>query len=426
MKPIVSDPLVSRRTALAAVGAAMFSAGAVACDAAGEVAAVDRPLPRVAAINSIYRLRSHAYHIAGRFIHGYQWQGAHHQPPFQLARMYNHQTPADDLGVETCRKHGVQLAGSVAEALGGPGKLDVDAVLLIIEHGDYPVNELGQIQYPRYEMFEQVVEVFRASGRSVPVFVDKHLSYDHRHAERMVKTARELGFGLMAGSSLPVTWRRPEWDPPLATPFREGLVAFGFDRGPAEIYLFHALETLQCMLERRVGGETGIESVEALRGDAVWRAGDEGRWSWSLLEAALARNPSRNYGQVREQVRDPLAILIRYRDGTRGVVLNLIEACSEFSFAATIADRSEPSATWFVLPPPPGARFFDPLTAHIERLFTEKKSPYPVERTWLTSTALDLGLRSLASGRPIASPALDIRYQAPADPGNARGKFTDA
>ena len=92
---------------------------------------------------------------------------------------------------------------SVEEALGGPNSLDVDAVLLIIEHGDYPVNEFGQVEYPRFEMFQKIVEVFRKSGRSVPVFVDKHLSYDHRKAAQMVATAQDMKFGLMAGSSLP-------------------------------------------------------------------------------------------------------------------------------------------------------------------------------------------------------------------------------
>lgn len=383
--------------------------------------------PRVAAINSIYRLRSHAYHIAGRFIFGYTREGEHHQPPFELVRMFDHQQPPDDLGPEVCAKHGIQLCKSAAEALGGEQGLDVDAVLLIVEHGDYPVNEFGQIQYPRYELFDEVVKVFRASGRSVPVFVDKHLSYDHHKAARMVQTAREMGFGLMAGSSLPVTWRRPESDPPLETAFSEGLVAFGYDRGPAEIYFFHALECLQSMLERRRGGETGVRSVSALRGEAVWRAGDEGRWSWDLLEAALSRNPSRNYGDVREQVKEPAAILVEYRDGTRGAVLNLIEACSEFSFAGGVAGQAEPLSFWFVLPPPPGARFFDALTWNIERFFTAGKPPYPVERTLLTSTLLDLGLHSLHDGgAPIESAALNIRYQAPKDDGHERGRFADA
>ncbi|HVC95537.1 MAG TPA: hypothetical protein VND64_17715 [Pirellulales bacterium] len=386
--------------------------------------------PRVAAVNSIYRYKSHAYHIEGRFIHGYQREGSHHQPPYQLVRMYNDQHPKDDLGRETCRRHGVELSNTVAEALGGKATLDVDAVLLICEHGDYPLNEFGQILYPRFELFEQIVDVFRASGRSVPVFVDKHLSYDHRLAAKMTATARELGFGLMAGSSLPVTWRRPELEPPLDTPFTEGLVFYGYDRSTAEIYLFHALEALQCMLERRKGGETGVKSVIGLRGDAVWNAGEElpeagqtGRWSWPLAKAAAKRSPSYNIGDPRANVLDPIAILIEYRDGTRGAVLNLPEQLSDFNFAGRIRGRDDIVSTGFELPAPPGARFFDPLVANIEKFFQTGRAPYPVERTLLTSTVLDLALHSLADGgKPLGGPALDIHYQAPVDSGFSEGR----
>jgi hypothetical protein len=397
---------------------------------AGSCAAPDaegRRLPRVASINSIYRFRSHAYHIGGRFIHGYSREGFHHQPAFQLVRMYNDQFPENDLSREVCKRHEMELSPTVAAALGGSKNLDVDAVLLIVEHGDYPVNALGQILYPRYELYQQVVEVFRSSGRSVPVFIDKHLSYDHRRAAEMVQTARTMGFGLMAGSSLPVTWRRPELEPPLDTPFREGLVCFGYDGGPVEIYLFHALEALAVMLERRAGGETGVRSVTALSGKDVWRAGDEGRWSWKLLKAALARSPTANVGDVRENVTQPIALLVEYRDGTQAAVLNLPEQTADISFAGQIAGRDEPVSTTFCLPGAPGARFFDALVGNIEKFFATGRPPYPVERTLLTSTMLDLGLRSLHSGSSrMESPALDIRYQPPADSGFVRGRFTDA
>src|SRR5580765_3851377 len=99
-----------------------------------------RPL-RVAAINSIFRLRSHAYHIVGRMVFGFQKDGLHHQPNLQVVRMYDDQQPADDLGPSFCKNHDIQLVKTVAEALGSPNSLDVDAVALIIEHGDYPVNE---------------------------------------------------------------------------------------------------------------------------------------------------------------------------------------------------------------------------------------------------------------------------------------------
>lgn len=419
---------VPRRDFLTASAATLFAGAATT---AHHAAAADAETPprrplRVAAVNSIYRLRSHAYHICGRVIHGFQRNGFHHQPALQLVRMYNDQYPRDDLGRAVGKRHNIDVCDTVAAALGGDRGLDVDAVLLIIEHGDYPVNARGQILYPRYELFEQIVQVFRRSGRSAPVFVDKHLSYDHQQAARMVQTARDLRFGLMAGSSLPVTWRRPELEAPLDTPFREGLVSFGYDRGPAEIYLFHALESLQCFLERRRGGETGVKSVQCLQGEAVWKAGDDGRWSWKLLEASLARCPSANVGPIRENVLNPLAILIEYQDGTRGAVLNLVEQVSDFGFAGAVEGRSEPVATCLYLPAPPGARFFDPLTYNIERFFLNGAPPYPVERTLLTSTVLDLALQSLQEGkRAIASPALDIRYQAPADSGFFRGPITD-
>ena len=363
-----------------------FLGTATAAIVGGSIAAADEPAtpasptgagrkPRVAAINSIYRLRSHAYHIAGRFIYGYTRNGFHHQPPFELVRMWNHQQPDNDLGPRVCKQHHIELAATIPEALGGKNGLDVDAVLLIIEHGDYPVNDRHQTLYPRYEFFEQIVEVFRKSGRSVPVFVDKHLSYDHQLAAKMVATAKEMKFGLMAGSSLPVTWRRPEIEPPLGTKFEEAVVCFGFDRGTVEIYLFHALEVLQCMLERRSGGETGVKSVQFLKGEAVWKAGDEGRWSWRLLDAALARCPSRNTGPIRENVLQPQAVLVEYHDGTRGAVLNLIEQVSDFAFAATIKDRSEPLSSCFYLPAPPGARFFDPLTLQHRAVLRDRNAP---------------------------------------------------
>lgn len=381
----------------------------------------DRPL-RVAAINSIFRLRSHAYHIVGRLVHGYPVDGFHHQPNVQVVSMFNDQSPPDDLSDEFCRTHGIQLCKTADEALLTGGKLDVDAVALIIEHGDYPVNDRKQVLYPRHKYFQQIVKAFERSGRSVPVFVDKHLSYDHLQAAEMVATAKKMNFGLMAGSSLPVTWRMPEIEPPLGTKFKEAVCVFGFDRGVPEIYFFHALETLQCMLERRPGGETGVKKVTWLEGDAVWKAGDAGRWSWDLMDRALRRCTSFNVGPVKENVRHPQAILVEYADGTRGACLNLIEQTSEFAFAGTIAGEPQPISSCFYLPAPPGASFFNPLTWHVERFFRTGTPHYPVERTLLTSTILDLACRAAAEKKESAtSDALNIRYTAPDSSGFFRG-----
>ena len=69
----------------------------------------------------------------------------------------------------------------------------------------------------------------------------------------MVATAKKMSFPLMAGSSLPVTWRRPELELPLGVKIKEAMVA---SRGELEIYGIHALEALQCMVERRFSDAT--------------------------------------------------------------------------------------------------------------------------------------------------------------------------
>ena len=270
----------------------------------------------------------------------------------------------------------------------------------------------------------EIVAYYRKCGKTAPVFNDKHLSYDHRLAREMIAASRELKFGLMAGSSLPVTWRRPDLEPAIGTPLTEGL-AVGYFTG--EAYAFHALEMLQVMMERRAAREPGVKAVTALRGDAVWKAGDDGLWSKDLLEAALSRSPSRNYGEPRDNVGDPWAFLIEYRDGARGTVLQLNEHVADFTFAGRVKGQKEPVSTLFELPAPPGARYFSALTWNIEKLFSTGVPPYPIERTLLTTTVLDFAMRSAASGGTrMEDPALEVPYAPPAESGHFKGPSSDA
>jgi len=92
--------------------------------------------------------------------------------------------------------------------------LAVDAVLFVGEHGRYPINERGQKLYPRHRIMKRIAEVFRETGTSVSVFCDKHLSYSWRQAREMYEWSQELKFPFMAGSSIPVTLRRPALEIP--------------------------------------------------------------------------------------------------------------------------------------------------------------------------------------------------------------------
>lgn len=415
-------PLSRRQFLHATAGVAAMPFGAAWLHA---VAADEAPKKRLASVNSVYYKLSHAYHIVGRLLHGYPIQGKHHQPAYEIARMYNQQyhkgERMTDLSAGVAKRFGFPLVDSVAEAV---GDVDVDGVLLIAEHGDYPENDRGQILYPRYEFFETIVDQFRKAKKTVPVFVDKHLSYDYQKARKMYDTAKRMGFGLMAGSSLPVTWRQPEWEPDHGSDIEELVVCY--HGGHREVWAIHALETAQCLLERRKGGETGIKQVRAFEGQAVWDAWAKKEWDLGLTEAALRRSGSRDYGTPQDQVENPMAIQLEYFDGTKATLLHLPGYVFDITAAAKVKNDPKPQAAWFVLPLPPGARFFTPLTWYIEQFFATGKSPYPVERTLLSSTALDFAMRSLADGgTPIRHDAMKIAYQTPKESWFFRGPFSD-
>jgi hypothetical protein len=389
----------------------------------------------LAVVTTAYHYLSHAYHVCGRFLNGYLRDGKFHYPDFAIAGMYVEQQKANDLSQELAQKHGFTLAGNVADALTlGKDTLAVDGVLLIGEHGDFPYNARLQKLYPRYELFQKIVEVFKKTGKTVPVFCDKHLSYDRTKAAEMVDTSKKLGFPLMAGSSLPITWRKPELELPLGVKLEQALVA---TRGEIEIYGFHGLEALQCMVERRAGAETGVKAVTCLEGDAAWKAGDDGIWSWDLLEEAVSRTPSRNCGNIRENcrqfsppagrptyLRGPIAFVIEYRDGFRATVLIINGHIDDTIFAGKIAEQKKPVSTLFFLPPPPGAAFLEALAIRIEDFLNSGKPPYPVERTLLTGGILDCVLESRQKGHiRLETPELEIKYSAPRDSGFMRGAY---
>jgi hypothetical protein len=436
------DLRLSRRKFLASSAAALGAAATTAGDADAEAPPLSRTRPArlsikgrkpLAVITTVYRPLSHSYHIAGRFIHGYARGGKLHVPRQYVHSMFVHQTPDNDLSRDLGKEHGVKVTRSIEEALTAGGKLAVDGVLLIAEHGNYPLNDKGQILYPRYEWMEEIARVFKKVGKSVPVFNDKHLSYTFDKAKKMLSRGAELKFPVMAGSSLPVVWRRPELELKLDTPIEDALVSA---YGPIEVYGFHALETLQVMLERRKGGETGVKSVQCLIGKEVWRAADKGLWNWDLLEAALARSETVNPGDVRKNtgsmkvlghpVIPPTAFLLDYRDGTRGTVLLLNGHHRDFVFAAKVKGETRPASCLFCLPEPPGARFFDAQVSQIEKFFESGKAPYPVERTLLTTGILDAAMESHSrKGARIDAPELEVRYTAPADSGFMRGSIAE-
>lgn len=380
-------------------------------------------MKRIAVITTVYRYLSHAQHIADRFLIGYPRNGAWRRPDMKVVSLYVDQKPQGDQSQERAREFGFQVYPTIAEALRcGGEKLAVDAVLLIGEHGEYPRNDKGQVLYPRYEFFKQCVEVFEKDGRVVPVYNDKHLSYSFEKAKWMVDASKRLNFPMLAGSSLPVTWRLPDIELPLNCGIEDALMV---GNGGSDAMDYHALEAMQCMLERRRGGETGVKAVQMIEGDAVWRAGDEGRWSRELLTAALSRSDTpqgltiqdgrtqdlAGNRELPKLVKNPAAYFIEYADGLRSTLLMLNGAVRDFTFAARVKGLGIQS-TQFFLSPTPNVTYSACLVSKIEELFETGRAPYPVERTLIVSGMLESCLTSrIQDHKRLQTPHLNVRYQ---------------
>lgn len=404
---------ISRRELLAAAGSAPL------------LNAQQPKRPKIAAIATTYFKYSHAQHIVDRFLEGYGWNGTHHHPPMDLVSLYVEQINERDHSRDRARRFpSMKMYPTIAEALTlGGSKLAVDGIVVIGEHGKYPRNEKGQTQYPRYEYFQDIFKVLRSSGRAVPVFNDKHLSWNWEWAKEMYDTARELGVPFMAGSSLPVTWRTPSLEMPANARVSEALCVC---YGGVDSYDFHGLETIQCMVERRRGGEKGVKWLQAYRGDNFWTAYQEGVWPRDLTEAALCRShtlvPAREgfnnifptVDDMKRLVKNPVAYRYEHEDGLKCTMLLMSGLLRDFNFAARLDTGI--FSTQMYLPMPDGrttlANFFSPLVNNMEKMFLTGKPTYPVERTLLTTGLTAAGVESLHRSQiRYETPHLKISYQ---------------
>jgi hypothetical protein len=394
--------------------------------------------PKIAAITTVYHKFSHTQHIVDRFLEGYGWNGRHHRPEMDLVSLYVDQVDPDpeadrpDLSRDReARFPQMTIYPTVADALTlGGSDLAVDGVLLVAEHGSYNRNEKGQHLYPRYELFKQIASVYRTTGKTAPVFNDKHLSWNWDWCQEMYDISQELDFAFMAGSSLPVTWRTPSVEFPSGVEVEE---AVSVCYGGVDSYDFHGLETLQCMVERRKGGESGVKWVQAYRDEKFWQAHADGVWSRALFEANLCRshtlkparpgfnNPFPSIDEMKELVKNPVAYQYEHEDGLLSTMLMMSGLVEDFNCAARIKGQDEPFSTQMYLPMPPAratlANFFSPLVNNVEQMFLTGKATYPIERTLLTSGLVIGGVDSLHQEQvKVETPHLKIAYQSTEEP----------
>jgi hypothetical protein len=279
------------------------------------------------------------------------------------------------------------------------------------------------------ERFLQIA--IEQAPQGTAIFVHGALANALERGRALLKQARARHIDLLAGTPQCVTWRLPEVEVPNGATLDEALIVVQTNPlsnqasppspspmlGRAEL---DGLEGLLPVIERRQGGETGVRSIRFIEGNALWRAGDKGAWSWPLLAAALSRSDSPQgdapvdgrtqdlvgLGLVPKLARNPRGWLLEHRDGLRSAILVLDGVVADSNFAVRVRNGGVISAQLFRAPPPI-EQHFSKLAATVEDFFRSGKSPWPVERNLLIAGLLET-FRQPASRaeRGIPAPSL--------------------
>lgn len=370
---------------------------------------------KIAVIATVWFPLSHADVIVSRWLEPfpsdaeYGWQSSQSK----IASVYLDQMPDNDVGSDICKQAAVPIFPTIHAALTmGGDMLAVDAIILIGEHGDYPTNEYGQKLYPRREMFDQIVSVFRASGRSVPVFNDKHLSWSFDQSREMLAIAEEMKFPLYAGSSIPHCRMAPEAPVRKQEKIVEAVALFG---GHEEHYGFHIVELVQSLIEKRANGESGISRVRTLKGREVLLAFERKELPADLVMKALAciGFPASDHALpfILKRTENLLLYQVEHSDGLVVTYLRLQKWVGEWVAAV----RTEEDVIRSCRVDAGGAFDFFGNFARLDSLVNEffetGKPPTPILRTHLATGALEDLLHALREGPSWKdTPRLKISY----------------
>jgi len=382
--------------------------------ASGAIVQNAQKRPRIACIVTYWAAtKSHADWIITKLLDGYWWQGAHTPSRVEVVSVYIQQLEQSALGQKICKSKGIPIFNTVGGAVTLGGKeLAVDGVVIVGEHGNYPTNLKGQWLLPRWWFYQQVMRVFEESKRSVPVFNDKHFSYSWDEARWMFDKSRELNFPLTGGSCVPTYYRTPEIELEIDTPIKNSVVVGG---APDEGALFHCIDVLQSFVERRKGGETGVKSVQCIRGPETWKWTEQNRWAAGLLES-VRTNLDLKPGHFQE-ISAPNVCIIEYNDGTKAAVYSATGG--GWTYAGEIEGRKDPAIVSMLGFPGPFSQYHaaNAQPHWITEMMVTQKEPFNAERLLLSTRIVAYNMESnwenghySAVGRRIETPFMKISY----------------
>ncbi|MCM8758194.1 MAG: hypothetical protein NC906_00255 [Candidatus Omnitrophica bacterium] len=368
-------------------------------------------LKPVAAIVADWFKYSHPDVLLTRILKTYSLDGKGEKSQLRLVSVFRDKPSGKDLSRSYAEEFGFRVSDSIQEALTlGTGTLAVDGIIISTEWSDYPLSPIGQVMYPKRRLFEEVVKVFEHSKKVVPVFIDKHIATEWTDILWIYQTAKKMKIPLMAGSSVPVSWREPPVDVDTRSKLKE---IVGISYHTLDGYGFHGLEMIQCLAEQRKGGETGIKSVQCITGDDVWKSAgkiyDEGLLNMAIEHIGRKIPEGKT---IKDMVTDPVLFVINYYDGLRACLFTLNGFANQWTAAWKYTD-GRVQATLFKLDENLSTLMhFANQMKGIEKMIVTGKPSWPVERTVLTSGALNALMISKSKAKNVVkTPYLNIKYK---------------
>jgi hypothetical protein len=422
-----SSSLLTRREMLGM--ASMAGMAVLTGTTTSAVAQTGQKRPRIACLVSYWGLpTSHADWIVNKLLDGYWWKGAATPSQVDVVSVYINQFDTSLLGQKVCKAKNIPIFKTVGEAVTLGGKeLAVDGVVIVCEHGNYPTDLKGHWLLPRWWIYQQVIRVFEQSKRSVPIFNDKHLSYNWDDAKWMFDKSRELGFPLTGGSSIPTYFRKPEIDLAADAPLKHSiLVGDAADEGA----ISHCIDVLQSFVEHRKGGETGVKSVQSIRGPEAWKWVANTPWANDLLEAVRKKfdlkpgyfqdpHPVANSATSNRPPRPPQSNLciVEYNDGTNAAIISGHGV--GWTYAGEIEGQKDPMIVSMLGWPGPVSQYHA-ANAHehwLIQMMLTRKEPFNAERLLLSTGIVNNYMdsnwedgRYSAVGRVVETPFMNMKY----------------
>lgn len=361
----------------------------------------------IAVVATAFTPSSHAHVITQRWVEplptdaDYEWTG----PRTRIASLYLMQKDPTDQSGPLIALYGARDSPDIRDAMTlGTGELAVDAVMIIGEHGDFPHNEIRQKLYPRKELFDGVMEVIEASGKRIPLYFDKHFSWNPAYAREIFSRIQQAGLPFFGGSCTPHSPMLPPPPSLQGKTIRHMVITCW---GQLEGYLFHALEVVESVVEGRAGGETGLLRIQAWEEDAAWKAIDDGHLRPDLLDAAIGvlALETREAVQNRLALRtEPLELFaLTYRDGLVVTIIRLHGTLRKWAWACDVEGMASPVAA----APMAGSKelfypHFARLSRRIEDFFLTGEAPIPATRLLFTTLACAGCMRALhEQGHPV-------------------------